>query len=290
MCPGHLVKKWQREVTETIPDAQARIIRSLEDVLSLDGDAKPQAPEYIIVSKDRAKLGYVWRPAVLSKRDGYYCPDCNGLIVDKDGIPVSYAYFKRNKRFCPECKGALWQADNTRIRRYPLSEYIKDHLKGYFDFYIADEVHELKGGSTARSNSFGALANTSKKTIALTGTLFGGYADDIFYVLYRLSPGTIKDEDIRYNEVLKWMGKYGVLERVTKSYPQENILPPPIPEEAIRVQMDQELEEAYQEVKDKLFLAAKSALAIEGKKPKTDIHKNVSFSQFQTQKSLSLLL
>jgi hypothetical protein len=43
-------------------------------------------------------------------------------------------------------------------------------------------------------------------------------------VLYRLSPGTIKEEDISYNEVSKWMGKYGVLERVTKSYPQDNIL------------------------------------------------------------------
>jgi hypothetical protein len=32
-----------------------------------------------------------------------------------------------------------------------------------------------------------------------------------------------------------------------------------IPNEAIRVQMDQELEEAYQEVEDKLFTAVKSA-------------------------------
>jgi hypothetical protein len=32
-------------------------------------------------------------------------------------------------------------------------------------------------------------------------------------------------------------------------------------EEAIRVQMDQELEEAYQEVEDKLFTAVKSAVS-----------------------------
>lgn len=29
MCPGHLVKKWQREILETIPGARARIIRTL---------------------------------------------------------------------------------------------------------------------------------------------------------------------------------------------------------------------------------------------------------------------
>jgi hypothetical protein len=85
-------------------------------------------------------------------------------------------------------------------------------------------VHELKGGSTAQGNSFGALSSACKKTLGLTGTLLGGYADDIFYVLFRLSPGTIKDEDIGYNEVSKWMAKYGVLERITRSYPQDNVL------------------------------------------------------------------
>ncbi len=41
MCPGHLTRKWAREVGETVPGAEARIITSLSDVLAID-PAEPQ--------------------------------------------------------------------------------------------------------------------------------------------------------------------------------------------------------------------------------------------------------
>jgi SNF2 family DNA or RNA helicase len=300
MCPGHLVKKWQREVLETIPDSKARIISKLGDVITLDKYKEPEVPEYVIVSKDQAKLGYAWKPAVISRGDRYHCPDCNEQILDRGGIPVQSDYFTRNRRICTECDGALWQADNTRIRRYPLSEYIKKNLKGYFDLFIADEVHELKGGSTAQGNSFGALSGAANKTLALTGTLLGGYADDIFYVLFRMSPQSIKEENINYNEISKWMARYGVLERITRSYPVDNVLSkgkrsnttikrksgispmifsrhlldkcafinledisadlPPISEDVVRIQMDDELQEGYGDLEARLSSAVKSAL------------------------------
>jgi len=189
-CPGHLVKKWRREIVETIPHAQTRIVRKLTDVLAMDPTTVNTVPDYYIISKDKAKLGYAWRPAVNFSRlkGGFVCPVCGRLILNTDGVPVDEGYFTRKKRLCLSCRSPLWQADNTRVRRYAIAEYIKKHMKGFFDFFIADEVHELKGGSTAQGNSFGALASAAKKTIALTGTLLGGYGDDIFYILYRLSP------------------------------------------------------------------------------------------------------
>jgi SNF2 family DNA or RNA helicase len=45
MCPGHLVKKWQREVLETIPNSRARIMRNLHDVISLDHYTQSQKPQ-----------------------------------------------------------------------------------------------------------------------------------------------------------------------------------------------------------------------------------------------------
>ncbi len=301
MCPGHLVKKWRREVLETVPDAEARIIRKLGDLKYLDVNGEPDGPDYTIVSKDKAKLGYAWRPAAIEGRDGYHCSDCNGLIVNRDGIPVSDTYLQRNKRFCGNCGSALWQADNERIRRSPLSEYVKRYLNGYFDFFIADEVHELKGGSTAQGNSFGALSSASKKTIALTGTLLGGYADDIFYVLYRLSPASVKQDGLDYGRVTGWMSKYGVLERVTRTYPQDNVYSkgkkgrtvlkrkpgvsplvfsrhlldksvflslqdmasdlPPISEYVHGIDMDEEVAEAYGVLEDRLSEAVRQALA-----------------------------
>lgn len=300
MCPGHIVKKWQREVLGTIPDAEARIVRNLDDLRYIASNGKPGRPEYTIVSKDKAKLGYAWKPAAIENTDGYHCADCHELVVNRDGIPVSYDYLKRSKRFCDDCGSALWQADNERIRRFPLSEYIKKYLNGYFDFFIADEVHELKGGNTAQGNSFGALSSACGKTIGLTGTLIGGYADDIFYVLYRLSPASMKNEGLDYNQVTGWMAKYGVLERVTKTYPQDNVYSkgrkgktilkrkpgisplvfsrhlmdktvflgledissdlPSISEHVHGISMDDELREAYMDIEDRLSSAVKEAL------------------------------
>ncbi len=300
MCPGHLVNKWVREATETIPDAEGYIIDGLGDVLDLDPSSHPDRPEYLVVSKERAKLGYAWEPAVIERRDGYCCPRCAELVVDRDGIPVDYAYLDRNRRFCGECAAPLWQADNSRVRRYPIADYVKQHLRGYFDFFIADEVHELKGGDTAQGNAFGALASACGKTVALTGTLLGGYADDIFYVLYRLDPTKMQEEGLGYGEVGKWMGRYGVLERVTKYTGADNVFSrgrksgtrikrkpgispgvfsrhlmdravfldlediaddlPSLSEEAEGIRMSDELEAAYRELEDDLTEAMRAAL------------------------------
>jgi len=224
MVPGHLVKKWRREVIETIPNAKAQIIRKLKDVMQIDTHGVNKVPEYYIISKDKAKLGYAWVPAVNFSQinNGWVCPSCGGVIVNKDGVPVVIDYFKQRKRFCVSCNGPLWQADNSRMRRYAISEYIKKHMNGFFDFFIADEVHELKGGATAQGNSFGALASACKKTIAMTGTLLGGYGDDIFYILYRLSPNTMKQEGLEYHRISEWMSRYGVLEKITKYSIEDN--------------------------------------------------------------------
>lgn len=301
MCPGHLVKKWKREVEETIPEAKALIVRQLKDVLHFKNNGRTEVPEYVIVSKDKAKLGYAWKPAVIERKakTGYYCPSCGNIVVDKDGNPVSLEYLKRNRRFC-KCGSALWQADNNKLRRFAVSEYIKKHLKGYFDFFIADEVHELKGGSTAQGNSFGALASSCGKTIALTGTLVGGYGDDIHYIIGRLSPDALQREGIGYGEIAKWMARYGVLERITRSNPEDNVYSrgkkkstivkkkpgispmvfsnylmdrcvflhladialdlPAITEEVVQVEMDEEVEDAYKKLENELLTAVRAAL------------------------------
>jgi len=302
MCPGHLVKKWRREIIATIPNAKAQIIRKLKDILAIETTKTNTVSEYYIISKDRAKLGYAWRPVVTRSRiiGGYVCPDCGKLVIDSDGVPVGFEFFTKKKRFCQYCESPLWQADNTRARRYAVSEYIKKHMKGFFDFFIADEVHELKGGTTAQGNSFGALASASRKTIALTGTLLGGYGDDIFYILYRLSPKTMKQEGLEYNRISEWMSRYGVLEKITKYSSEDNtwsrgrksstvlkrkpgISPmvfnnhllgkcaflhladialklPAISEQVVCIEMEPELEEAYRVLEEELVTAMKEAL------------------------------
>src|SRR5579862_8185374 len=60
-------------------------------------------------------------------------------------------------------------------------------MKGVFDLLIADEVHELAGAETIQGNCFGTLASACRYTLALTGTLIGGKAQDLHAPLWRMS-------------------------------------------------------------------------------------------------------
>jgi hypothetical protein len=222
MCPGHLTHKWAREITQTIPDAEASIIRRLSDVQAINQKQQHKGLRYYIVSKERAKLSYAWRPAFNVRRNVPVCPDCGERVVDRDGVPVDPEILGKKKHKCPACKSPLWQADNTRFRRYSVADYIKNRLNGYFDFFICDEVHELKGGATAQGNAFGTLASACRKTIALTGTLLGGYASHMFYLNYRLHPQIMLAEGLQYGKEMSFVSRYGVLERVTRYYPGDD--------------------------------------------------------------------
>jgi SNF2 family DNA or RNA helicase len=48
----------------------------------------------------------------------------------------------------------------------------------------------------------------------LTGTLLGGYASDIFYILYRLAPEEMKKAGFKYQDELKFTEKYGAVETI----------------------------------------------------------------------------
>ncbi|MGB6068290.1 MAG: helicase-related protein [Desulfomonilaceae bacterium] len=222
MCPGHLTRKWAREVTQTIPGAQATILSRLADVQAIDPREAHHGLRYYIVSKERAKLSYAWRPAFNLRRNLPVCPDCGSRIVDRDGAPVDQEALAKRKHKCSVCKSPLWQADNTRFRRFSVADYIKNRLNGYFDFFICDEIHELKGGATAQGNAFGTLASACKKTIALTGTLLGGYASHMFYLNYRLNPQAMLADGVQYGKEMNFISRYGVLERVTRYYPGDD--------------------------------------------------------------------
>lgn len=223
MCPGHLVRKWKREVEQTIPGARAVILGRWEDVARLDPRAKPAGPEYYILSRDRAKLGYFLRPGAVwrdGKRAGWWCPDCGAMQTDAaTGMPFGrYAFSeprKSNAR-CGQCGTPLWAADNGRVRRYAPAEYIKRRLPaGYFGWLVADEVHELKGDS-AQGQAFGALAARCGRVLALTGTLLGGYSSNLFRIAFRLNPGRLRAESLTHGSEMLWVSRYGVLERVVR--------------------------------------------------------------------------
>ncbi|HBO0525219.1 TPA: DEAD/DEAH box helicase, partial [Pseudomonas aeruginosa] len=66
--------------------------------------------------------------------------------------------------------------------------------RGTFDLLIADEAHEYKTGGSAQGQAMGVIASKVRKTVSLTGTLMGGYADDLFHLLFRALPGRMIED------------------------------------------------------------------------------------------------
>src|SRR5260370_10624354 len=94
---------------------------------------------------------------------------------------------------------------------------------GWFDFAIADELHQL-AGDTAQGNGLGVLARAAERLIALTGTLMGGYADDLFNIFFRMEPSTMVREGFAYGGQGRrdFQQQYGVLETVEKARDTDN--------------------------------------------------------------------
>lgn len=82
---------------------------------------------------------------------------------------------------------------------YQPTEFIKRYLpRGFFGLLIGDEGHEFKNDGSAQGQAFGVLASQCRKALLLTGTLMGGYADDLFFLLFRLNPRAMIDDGFGY--------------------------------------------------------------------------------------------
>lgn len=107
---------------------------------------------------------------------------------------------------------------------YQASEFIKRYLPdGFFDLLLVDEGHEYKTQGSAQGQAMGVLAGKARKTILLTGTLMGGYADDLFHLLWRIMPKQMIADGFRYNAsnslgpaAMAFMRKHGILKEVYK--------------------------------------------------------------------------
>jgi hypothetical protein len=207
-------------------------------------DSICSSPAVFIVGRDRAKLSYFWRHAYQVGRSGRY----RGCVVNPDsGAPVYVGEdeerllavdFKKAK--LSEILGAgpegaanharralysaLWQADGTKTRRFAPVDFIGRYMAdGFFDYAIADEVHELKG-DTAQGNALGTLASCARHIAVLTGTLLGGYADELYNILFRLGASRMLEEGFEYGEpgIRAFTETYGLLEEITVIEPADN--------------------------------------------------------------------
>src|SRR5207245_3705147 len=89
-------------------------------------------------------------------------------------------------------------------------------------YAICDEIHQL-AGDTAQGNALGTLSSCTDRIVGLTGTLLGGYADDLFNTLFRLEARRMKEHGYEWGASGRsaFTQDYGVLETITKVEPAD---------------------------------------------------------------------
>ncbi len=194
-------------------------------------------PSLFIVGRERAKLGYFWRHAYRVPRSGPYMgcvvnsdtgrpvfiDECRLTAAEFEKVKIAETIETREGKSCRLLHSPLWQADSDKIRRMAPIEFIGRYMPGWFDYTICDEIHQL-AGDTAQGNALGTLSSCTDRIVGLTGTLLGGYADDLFNTLFRLEAGSMKEHGYEWGTTGRssFTQDYGVLETITKVEPTDN--------------------------------------------------------------------
>lgn len=252
LCPPTIVRKWIQEIKDSLDGVKAYNLNGKDVFKQLENlrkQPKPSRLEFYVIGRERAKTGFLWRPAVVKRQGNYFCPKCGQELLDRDGYPLpifeknnqgrlkkryscrnttlKWRYDQesgRHRRIEAVCGEQLWQPDNTRknFRKTIPAKFIKKKMKGFFELFIADEVHMYKNES-GQGYAFGALASACKYTLCLTGTLAGGYSSDVYHLLFRTHPRLMIEDGSKWGNPKGFIEKYGVLEKITTVKEEEGL-------------------------------------------------------------------
>jgi len=200
-------------------------------------------PAWFVLGRERGKLSYYWKHVFKLAKSGKLMgalvnPDSGDRVLNSEGESLYGSDFRDSKRSEIITRGAqgadgvvcgsqmfsaLWSADRSKLQRMAPLDYIGRYLKGWWNYSIADEVHELNG-NTAQGNGLAVLARAAEKTIAMTGTIMGGYADDIYRVLYRMDGPRMARDGLAWGTQGQraFQETYGTIEEIRKVNPQDN--------------------------------------------------------------------
>lgn len=127
LCPSHVAKKWVREIAETLPETAGVIVRSIIELDSLYAQYRQGDKSiYAVISKEKARDGYMRRPAVLfdARKGAFRCPGCGSVIElpssddTYDWVtakPEAFRMENRRNHQCMNCGEPLWTAVNPSV-------------------------------------------------------------------------------------------------------------------------------------------------------------------------------
>lgn len=152
LCPAHLPKKWLREIAETAPDSfavQVKTVGEMEKAYELFQKGNRNC--YVVITKEKARDGYMRRPAVTYNRRkrAFLCPDCGAPVmmdIFAEGIKCEteadqFFFQKENKKNhkCGNCGSPLWTVLETERQ----SQWVKIANYGFVYRTLAREHLDL---------------------------------------------------------------------------------------------------------------------------------------------------
>ena len=106
------------------------------------------------------------------------CPDCTAQIVDKDGVPLTDADLNRRKHVWRRLPRSPLVGRQVRAQaRYPLADYVKHRMKGFFDLLVSGtKSTSSRGEARPRASPPASSRTFAASPSACPGTLLGGYS------------------------------------------------------------------------------------------------------------------
>ncbi|MHA4151481.1 helicase-related protein [Bacillus cereus] len=211
-----------------------QVIEDKEEYLDSNGILKVKQRKRPMLYNE---FGTARRVDQTQKLNNAYCSEC-GESLWTNKVLTRFASFKdwttyekkllkaiqngeKYPQRCLQEGKSEMKKSNKYPRRVAAIEYIHRKMKNVFDIAIIDEVHELKSGATAQGFALSKLVASVKHTIAGTATLFGGKAQDIYFLLWRLFPSVMHKAGYKYNELQRWNKEYGNIEKIVYNAEEE---------------------------------------------------------------------
>jgi hypothetical protein len=169
-------------------------------------DTSPAKPKTYQYSKERHWYNQAWQftrqgdPEMPSYRDWAGFAEYGTIRSQANGqkpLPITRNRFP----------------SKARVR---LASYIKDKYPLRIDLCIYDEVQQLKAADSDQGMALARLAKASRKNLSMTGTIYGGRASTIFWILYRTADDMRKAYTDRQATgrkrimLRKWVQDYGM--------------------------------------------------------------------------------
>lgn len=190
--------------------------KPIQSMYDLVLDALQQLPTIGPVSAKRLLETFGEKTLAAMLEDNVY--EFVNLMDENGDLVFSDRQAKRMERSLANFEFSIGQGG------YQPTEFIKRYLPNdYFGLLVVDEGHEYKNEGSAQGQAMGVLASQCSKVLLLTGTLMGGYADDLFHLLWRINPKVLIEDGFKPSKngsmaaaTMGFMRTHGVLKDVYK--------------------------------------------------------------------------